>query len=217
MGLQQFEQRLERLVEGVFAKAFRSGLAPVEIGRRVSREMDLHRTVGIRGVMVPNAFTIALSRPDMERFASFTEVLRNELAEAVREHARTEGYRLVGPPEIVLEEDRGLSAGVFMVAGEIRAPAGGPAASVVLPDGKRVQIGEEPVVIGRMPECDVVLPDPNVSRRHAELRRDGLDVVVVDLDSTNGTRVNGVGVERRRLADGDEISIGSTAMRFEAA
>ena len=217
MGLQQFEQRLERLVEGVFAKAFRSGLEPVEIGRRMSREMDLHRQVGVRGVIAPNAFTVALSPADLERFASFTDVLRNELAEAVREHARTEGYQLVGSPEIVMEADASLSPGVFLVAGEIRAPEGGPAASVVLPDGKRVQIGEDPVVIGRLPECDIVLSDPNVSRRHAEIRRDGLDVLIADLGSTNGTKVNGAGVGERRLADGDQISIGSTVMRFEAA
>src|SRR5688500_14866007 len=64
MGLQQFERRLERLVEGVFAKAFRSGLQPVEVGRRLTREMDLHRTVGVRGVLVPNWFEIALSAAD---------------------------------------------------------------------------------------------------------------------------------------------------------
>ena len=61
MGLQQFERRLERLVEGVFAKAFRSGLQPVELGRRLAREMDLHRTVGIRGTISPNHFDIALA------------------------------------------------------------------------------------------------------------------------------------------------------------
>src|SRR5437016_12636073 len=97
MGLQQFEQRLERLVEGVFAKAFRSGLQPVELGKRIAREMDLHRTVGVRGVIAPNHFTVALSDSDQERFASFAEALTRELGEAVREHARAEGYGFVGP------------------------------------------------------------------------------------------------------------------------
>jgi pSer/pThr/pTyr-binding forkhead associated (FHA) protein len=75
----------------------------------------------------------------------------------------------------------------------------------------------EPIVIGRLPECTVVLGDPNVSRRHAEVRRQGADVVVVDLGSTNGTRVNGVPVRERPLADGDEIMVGTTTLRFETS
>src|SRR5436305_4294260 len=97
MGLQQFERRLERLVEGVFAKAFRSGLQPVELGRRLAREMDLHRTVGVRGLIAPNHFTVALGESDHERFSSFSESLIRELSDAVREHARDEGYGFVGP------------------------------------------------------------------------------------------------------------------------
>ena len=58
MGLQQFEERLERLVEGTLAKPFRSNLQPVEIGRRLTREMDLHRRVGVRGLIAPNAFAV---------------------------------------------------------------------------------------------------------------------------------------------------------------
>ena len=71
-------------------------------------------------------------------------------------------------------------------------PDGLSAASLVMPDGSRIVLGAETVDIGRLPECGIVLNDPNVSRRHAEVRRRGSDVVVVDLGSTNGTRVNGV-------------------------
>src|SRR5207245_1124303 len=116
MGLQQFEQRLERLVEGVFAKAFRSGLQPVELGRRLTREMDLHRTVGVRGTIAPNHFTVALSQSDQERFASFAESLTRELCDAVREHARDESYGFVGPVEVKLEDDPSLGPGEFLVA-----------------------------------------------------------------------------------------------------
>ena len=84
MGLQGFEQRLERLVEGVFAKTFRSGLKPVEVGRRLTRDMDLHRTLGVNGPLAPNHFTVALAPADSEQFESFSEVLTRELAEAAR-------------------------------------------------------------------------------------------------------------------------------------
>jgi pSer/pThr/pTyr-binding forkhead associated (FHA) protein len=87
---------------------------------------------------------------------------------------------------------------------------------VVLPDGRTVTVDEGPLTIGRLPECSIVVEDANVSRRHAELRRDGDDVVVSDLGSTNGTRVNGAQVRgARRLNDGDEITVGRTSLRFE--
>ena len=94
---------------------------------------------------------------------------------------------------------------------------GGPAGSLVLADGGRLVVGDEPLTIGRLPECDVVVADPNVSRRHAEVRRQDGQFVVVDLDSTNGTTVNGARVKERRLADGDEIAVGGTRLRFEAS
>ena len=218
MGLRQFEQRLERLVEGVFAKTLRSGLEPVEIARRLTRDMDLHRAMGVNGMMAPNHFEVAISPDDHGNFESYVQALNRELAEAVREHARDEGYGFVGPVHVELVVDESLGAGEFLVSSQmLEAPGGAPVGSLLLSDGRRVPIGEDPVSIGRLPECDVVVSDPNVSRRHAEVRRRGNDFVVVDLGSTNGTRVNGAGVRERRLADGDEISLGSTRIRFEAS
>ncbi len=218
MGLKQFEQRLERLVEGVFAKTFRSGLEPVELGRRLTREMDMERVVGVNGLIAPNHFSVSLSREDSQRFDTVAEALTRELAEAVREHARDEGYSFMGPVQIELEEDSSLGKGEFLVASAmVEAPGGAAVGTLALGDGRRVSIGEEPVSIGRLPECDVAVSDPNVSRRHAEVRRRGNDFIVVDLGSTNGTKVNGAGVRERRLADGDEITVGGTHIRFEAS
>ena len=90
-----------------------------------------------------------------------------------------------------------------------------PAGEIVLPDGHRVVIGHDPVTIGRLAECEIALADQNVSRRHAELRREGDAVYVVDLGSTNGTKVNGAVVRRQQLANGDVITIGVTSLRFE--
>jgi hypothetical protein len=218
MGLQQFERRLERLVEGTFAKAFRSGLQPVELGRRLSREMDLQRTVGVHGLIAPNQFKVAVSPVDAERFSSFSEALVRELSEAVREHARDEGYHFVGPVQVELDPDPSLGKGEFLVASEIASGPGGHAAgSLRLPDGSRVAVGDEPVSIGRQAECDVVLEDSNVSRHHAEVRRQGEEYVFVDLGSTNGSKVNGTRVKQQALSDGDEITLGKTLIRFEAS
>jgi len=218
MGLREVEQRLERLVEGAFSKGMRGGLQPVEIGRRVTREMDLRRRVGVRGLIAPNFFVVTLSAEDAERFRSFVDVLARELGDAAREHARTEGYNFVGPVEVEIHLDESLRAGRFTVEAEVvEGPDGLPGGSLVMADGKRVVLGAEPVVIGRLPECAVVLSDPNVSRRHAEVRRQGTEVVVADLQSTNGTRVNGAPVTERVLHDGDEIMVGTTPIRYEAS
>jgi hypothetical protein len=217
MGLQQFERRLERLVEGVFAKAFRSGLQPVELGRRITREMDLRRTVAPRGTIAPNHFTVALSESDRQRFAPIEAELIGELVEMARDHARSEGYLFLGAVAVDLFTDHDLTPGMLMVAGEMTA-AGGISA-LVLGDGRRVTLGDEPVTIGRMPECQITLADANVSRRHAEIRRasdGGGGHVVVDLGSTNGTKVNNVGIRSHRLQHGDEITVGGTRLRYEA-
>jgi hypothetical protein len=216
MGLQQFEERLERLVEGTMAKPFRSNLQPVEIGRRLTREMDLHRRVGVRGLIAPNAFAVTLAPADVERFSNFIDALSRELSDAAREHAKNEGYLFVGPVEVEIFEGPTLKSGRFTVEAEVREDAdGGFLAELVLSDGRRVQIGSEPLVIGRLPECGVVLADSNVSRRHAELRRSGDSVVLTDLGSTNGTRVNGAPIRERVLVSGDEVSVGSTRLIFE--
>ncbi len=217
MGLQQFERRLERLVEGVFAKAFRSGLQPVEIGRRLTREMDLRRTVAPRGTLAPNRFEVLLSPEDHERFAPIEDELVTELVSQARDHARSENYVFIGPVSISVNVDPGLSPGMLLVSGEmVRTAAAG--ATLVLPDGRRLSLGNRPVTLGRLPECEVVITDPNVSRRHAEIRalEDG-GYAVRDLGSTNGTRRNGIVVAgSERLEPGDEVTVGASTVRFEA-
>lgn len=214
MGLQNFEQRLERLVEGVFAKAFRTGLQPVELGRRMIREMDTHRTLGMRGALAPNRFSISLSPQDRARLGPIEGTLVAELVDTARQHAREEGYRFPGMVTVDLYTDPSLPAGAFRLVGQL--VEGGPNAAVVLPDGTRFDIGDDPVTVGRGPDCDLTLHDPTVSKHHLELRRQGSDVLLVDLDSTNGTRVNDVGVRERLLIDGDEIRLGAIVLRYEA-
>jgi hypothetical protein len=216
MGLQQFEERLERLVEGTLSKPFRSSLQPVEIGRRLTREMDLHRRVSVHSIIAPNAFTVTLAPPDVDRFANFIDALSRELADAAREHARIEGYDFVGPVDVQIYEGSKLKPGRFVVDAEVvEGDEQGPYPELVLADGSRISVAEGPVVIGRLPECDVVVADSNVSRRHAEVRLVGDNVVVTDLGSTNGTRVNGQLVREQALASGDEITVGSTTLVLE--
>ncbi len=219
MGIRGFERRLERMVEGAFARAFKSGLRPVELGRRLTREMDDNRSVGVRGgTVVPNAFTVALSPSDIEQFEGVQDSLARELGEAAREHARDEGYSFMGPVEVDLVVDERLHTGAFHILGRMVEGVGGSGAgSLVLPNGDRFSLTESVISVGRHPDCNLVLADPNVSRNHAEIRPKGDRFEVVDLRSTNGTRVNGVRIDTQVLQDGDELSFGNTRMHFEAS
>lgn len=214
MGLQRFERRLERLVEGAFTKAFRSGLQPVEIGRRLVRELEAGRTLGVRGAVAPNRYDVALSPEDHDRFAGFHDALVRELEDAVREHARDEGYHFLGPVQVAITVDERAKRGDLRVRAEIVEDEHSPGA-LVLPDGRRVRLGPQPTVIGRLPDCAVALSDPQVSRRHAEVRAAADGYRIRDLGSTNGTLVNGDVVTDHRLADGDEIVVGATTIRYE--
>ena len=216
MGLQQVERRLERLVEGVFSKAFRGGLQPVELARRLVREMEAGRTVSTRGTVAPNHAVVTISEFDAERFETFADALVLELEEAMREHARDRGYRFIGPVKVELYQDPDFKKSEYTLTADVRqGPGGMPAAALVLIDGTRIAIGEDPVVIGRSPESDVKLTDSTVSRRHAQIVRDGDAWFVRDLGSSNGTKVNGTGITDHMLEDGDEVKVGAVTLRFE--
>jgi hypothetical protein len=215
MGIEQFEQRLERLVEGTVAKAFRGQLQPVEIGKRVKREMDLHCIVSIRGRVAPNSFEIDISEEDFERFGSFLDVLAGELVEGAQEHGRESRYKFLGPVEVSLGVNPSLNRSTFNVRAEIVEGDLSVGGSLVLADGQRIDIGDSPVVLGRLEDCTIMIEDQQASRHHAQIQRHDEAVWVLDLNSTNGTKVNGARITQHRLVDGDVITIGSTAMRFE--
>jgi Protein of unknown function (DUF3662)/FHA domain len=219
MGLQQFERRLERMVEGVFARAFRGGLQPVEIGRRLTREMDLRRTIAPKGTLAPNEFVVALSPSDRARFTSIESELTAELVSVAEDHAQVERYSFLGPVTVTMKTDPELSPGMVLVSGEMVKQEEPTKFHLVLPDGNRRELGARPLTIGRLPDCGVVLGDPNVSRYHAEIRpaSGGTgEYEISDMGSTNGTKVNGIPlVGAQVLRDGDQITVGATAMRFE--
>jgi hypothetical protein len=222
--LRDFERRLEGLVEGLFAKTSRSGLQPVELAKRLMREMDAGKVVGLRGVVAPNHFVFSLSPADGSRFEQAEQVLVAELEQVVRDAAGERGWGLLGPPEVELEIDDAVRKGQLrveasLVEGEEQvapAPAGTGATLLIHEGGstRTVRVGGGTVTIGRLPECEVVIHDPGASRRHAQLREQQGVWTLTDLGSTNGTQLNGQTVQQRALADGDRITIGTTVLEF---
>jgi len=208
------------MVDGVFSRRRRGSIRPIELGRRLVREMDDNRSVDVKGRrIVPNDFTVLLSPADHASFSDIEDALTTELGEAAREYAREESYHFMGPVLVKLMVDNNLKPGRFGISSQLKQAAGGlGAGSLVLPSGERVPLGEHVTTVGRLPESTISINDTNVSRNHAEIRTGSAAYVAVDLGSTNGTMVNGVRfVGEQRLNDGDIISFGSTHVRFEAS
>ncbi len=235
--LQEFERRLEGVIEGIFTKAFRGGLQPVELATRILKEMETNKTVGVRQVWVPNRYVFKLSEPDAERFGQAERSLRRELEQVVRDGAKERGWELVGPPEVDFDVEQSLREGEFscqaiLVEGPTTGqpavqpgsqPQAAPAPDrrsaelVLIENGKPSRafpLAKDRVIIGRLEESDIVLSDPGASRRHAEVRRDRGNFVLSDLGSTNGTMVNEATVGERPLEEGDRITIGRTVLEF---
>src|SRR5215212_4106978 len=249
--LRNIESKLESLFEGVFGRAFRTNVQPVELARKLVKEMDDHRNVSVSRVYVPNEYTVYLSPADREQFSSYEENLTDELQEYLAEHARRENYVVLSSPRVRFDTDADLGVGVFGIATRMvqmgRRPEGAPAAEpepgatmVYKPaqqqptqaatpvelgverevaylqwNGQKHEVTKRRVVIGRSKDCDIHVADPNVSRRHAELRQEGATYWLVDLDSTNGVEIRGKRVKRLKLEDGTRFTIGSTEIRFD--
>jgi hypothetical protein len=221
--LHDFERRLGSLVEGLFSKTFRSGLQPIEIAKRLLKEMESGRTVGVSEVWAPNHFEIAISHVDAERIEQVETAMVAELKNVVRDNADERGWGLVGPPEIEFHTDPSMKKGdlrceaTFVEGDEKIEPAPPALAQLIIhEDGfeRQEPISEEVVTIGRLPDCEIVLKDKGASRQHAQIRSKDGEYVLTDLGSTNGTRLNGQTVQSRRLEDGDRITIGTTAIEF---
>jgi hypothetical protein len=243
--LRNLEAKLEGLVEGAFSRAFRSQVQPVEIARKLAKEMEDAKSVSLSRTYVPNQFWVYLSPDDHARFQSFEDGLKKELSDYLLEHARSHGLALVTRPTVELETDERLSLGEFGIQAKLVRPAeaGSEAEAVegefghtmvysttgarrvesprhttralLVGHDKRTVVSGDPFVIGRSRECDLVLDDPNVSRRHAELRRENGGWAVRDLGSTNGIKVNGRRSPGGRLQPGDEITLGVSRLTFE--
>jgi hypothetical protein len=249
MGLRAIEQKIESLFEGMFGRAFRTNVQPVEIARKLAKEMDDHRTVSVSRVYAPNEYTVYLSTADREQFSGYENSLLSELEEYLSEHATREGYALLTPVRVLLETDDDLALGEFGIAArmvqprrghreepEERAepvatmiytpseepddepgeaePEGGQEVAVLSWDGHSQRVESPRAVLGRSRDCDIQIEDVNVSRRHAELRRESDGFWIVDLDSTNGVEVDGRRVKRAKLDPGGAFTVGSTAVTF---
>lgn len=230
-GLQRFENKLEQMISGVFARTFRSAVQPVEIASALNREVDNSAQILSRDRrLVPNTFTVELSEADHERLEGLGPQLPRELTEMLREHAAQQSYVFTGPVSIALGISEELTTGRFRVKSKAVSSsslAGGDpsdtqvrrASATLELNGEQLPLAPPGIVIGRGNDADLRIDDPGISRKHIEIRvEDPQDLAgaprisVRDLGSTNGVLVNGRRVEQATLADGATIKIGNTTM-----
>ena len=219
--LDRFEDRLDRWVNGAFARAFKSEVQPVELAAALNKEMDDRAAIVARGrTVTPNVFTLDLSPHDDERLSVYRDALQGELAAVVTEYAAEQSYALLGPAEVTLTLDDSLETGIFRVHAEARAAIVTAVVSDALPGQPYVEIGGTayPLVravtrFGRGNEADVRIEDPGVSRTHCEILL-GTPAIARDLNSTNGTTIDGSRVTQAALVDGSVVLIGTTAITY---
>ncbi len=249
---------MESLVEGVFGRAFRKQVHPVEIAKGLTKQMDENRMVSVSRTYAPNDFTIHLSKPDAESIQAYQSALRDELIQYASTHARSKSYHLMTPPRVRFVTEDSLRFGEFGVTAKLTGGTGPRAegapedtsgqtrifrtektgggedqgtsaisaeeakrhglarevVEMVLEDGSYPLEGSGPWSVGRSEENDIVVQDPNVSRRHARLVRSENGFVVEDLGSTNGTLLDGAPIDRERIEGGDELTFGGITARF---
>jgi len=252
--LRTLESTLASLVEGTFGRIFRSEVRPMELARKLAREMDEHRTVSVSRVYVPNEYAVWLSPPDRERYDGVEDELIDELCAYLLEHARAEGLTLASHPAIAFHTDPDLSLGEFGIQARLvrpdeheppeeqapeeqaerhgetmiysssrrlrepleEAPAPAALRPALLLGARRLPISPAGAVVGRSRDCDIVLDDTGVSRRHARIRPSGGGWTIEDLGSTNGVLLNGAPLRSASpLHAGDRIGLGSTEVAFE--
>jgi Protein of unknown function (DUF3662)/FHA domain len=253
--LKSVETTIANLVEGVFGRVFRSEVRPMELARKLAREMDAHRTVSVSRVYAPNEYAVWLSPKDRARYEGVEGDVIDELSAYLLEHARREDLILASRLHITFHTDERLSLGEFgiqarLVRPEVEDQAPFPPAeqeqhgqtmiystsarvqdpleeararpraqrALLAVGGRRLIVPPGGGTIGRSRDCDVVLDDAGISRRHAEIRPGPAGWAVADLGSTNGVLVNGQQVQGSRpLAPGDRVELGSTVIVFELA
>lgn len=212
--LDNFEKGLERVVNGAFAKTFKSGLQPLEVTSALRRELDTKAAVVSRDrILVPNDFVVRLSPGDYRRMTDLGPALIDEFTQLVQQHAAAQHYTFAGGISIRLQYDATLSEGLVRID-SVNVKSDVAWTPVLDIGGKRYPISRGRTVIGRGSDADITVDDTGTSRQHVEILWDGTRAQVRDLGSTNGSKLDGVPVTKAPLPADSVIEIGRTRIVF---
>lgn len=219
------ERKLEGVVNGAFARAFKGDVQPVEITARLQKELDAEaRLLSRDRRLVPNDFTIGLSRHDYDRLVPYSRTLNSDIIPQLREYAANAGYVFNGPVTIAYELEANLPVGRFTVESQAVAAAATPATTTAIRravlvlevNGIRHPLSPPGFTLGRGTDADVRINDPGISRLHARVSvrgaEDAPQVTIEDMGSTNGIVVDGRRVQTATLTAGSRVELGNTRM-----
>ncbi len=219
------ERKLEGVVNGAFARAFKGDVQPVEITARLQKELDAEaRLLSRERKLVPNDFTVMLSSHDYDRLTPYSRTLNGEIIPQLREYAANAGYVFNGPITVAYELSPELPIGRFTVTSQAVAATASPAtqtairrAALVLEvNGIRHPLTPPGFTLGRGTDADVRINDPGISRLHARVSVAGPDddptITIEDMGSTNGIIVDGRRVPNAALQEGSRIEMGNTRL-----
>jgi hypothetical protein len=233
--LSRVESVFEAVAEGGFRKLFSPRLQPIEVARVLEREMANGKVVGTASIDVPNRFIAHLNPMDYERFAALRGSVERDMAAYLDRRADEEGLRPLGRIQVELLADEGVARSMVkaeaLVAAESAPTSGGqvdrtsvlpavasarPTRTLVLTaeDGQELRVGAQPVRLGRGVDNDLVLRDVRVSRQHAAIEPSGDGWVVRDMNSTNGTYLEGRRVSEVLVSAAAELSLGGYRVRL---
>jgi len=232
--LQSFERRLENLISGVFARAFRSAVQPVEISAALQREVDNNAQILSRDRrLVPNDFHVEMAKTDLDRLAPYDNAMERDMTSQLQQYAEQQSYVFPGPVKISYEVADDLTTGRFRVRSKATASVTGveandtgftrtrTARAYLEINGTRHPLHPPGLIVGRGSEAHIRINAPGVSRQHVEFavvatgsadRPGQLRINVRDLGSTNGVTVDGHRVTDVAVRNGSQVSIGKTTM-----
>lgn len=222
MGLRDLERAIERGVDGVLGRVFRSDVSRLEISKRVERELESGARRGLAGKRVmPNDIEVRIHPDDADALDATTAEVEHHLLLLARDHARDLDCAFEGPLVVTVTSTSEAQRGTIEVyATAEHSISGVPPGTLIYPDGYRFELaplGPAGVVLGRDVKSGIVIDDERASRAHARVRPSARGWIVEDLESTNGTRVNGFRTVAQLLVDGDQMTIGATTFTFDAS
>lgn len=240
-GLEKFERFFENVMEGTVGRIFRSPIQPAEIGRRLERAMESSQVVSVDGIIVPNDYQVYMNPLDMVIFADFVPALCHQMEAWLVDLAALREYGFIDKVRVQIfgedtvprraihvdssitelpnldrsKQDEVQRTEVYRV---VRTTGDVPPKLLRFINGdtagETVIVRRALITIGRALDNDVIIDSAEVSRHHARIEVRSGEYHIIDLDSTNGTAVNGRPANNTRLAHGDKVTFGTVALEF---
>lgn len=203
-------------MDGISAVVFRGRMHPVDLANRLARHADLIVAEGPVGPQIPNSYRVAVAPTEIDEGLSIAD-LERELTYTLAATAAERGWRTGGPVQVEVITRSDVPGGSIDCETEIAPGTMTPWGQLIeMPGGRAFAVTDNRTLIGRGPGTDVDLEEPEVSRRHAVLFRQEGAVWITDLQSSNGTAINGEAVDGTptQVLPGDLIRFGPATFTF---